>query len=114
MQTSMTLTVTATGGGLTGATFVPPQCPLGNSAATRGGPEALVLAAGANVVPAPPGAIGYIICPPIPSANAKIVNDTGAGSTGITFSSSPVMGQVTNANLYINSAASETCTVQWF
>ena len=113
---TVTATATVTGDGVTGLAYTPPQYPLTNVTAPGGGPDPLTLAAGANVLPVRAGAIGYMLVPTPGSTNAKIVNDTGAGATGITFKSNPVHGSIESgqANLYINAAASETIAVFWF
>jgi len=116
-QSSVVLSVTVAGDGISGLVYVPPQyAPQVNPSAPGGGPDPLVLTAGANVVPVRPGSVGYIISPPTQSTNLKIVNDTGAGATGLSFKANCIVGTIDNAqaNLYVNSVIGETVSIFWF
>lgn len=106
--------VTVTGDGVDNS-YVPPNNPLTNAAAPSGGPVKFVLAAGANTITLPAGAVGCVLTPPASSTNAKIIKGV-AGDTGIGILASAailltfVAGTV---SFDVDSVGIESLDLQW-
>lgn len=113
-KSTVTLSLTITGDGIT-TTYVPPTAPIVNNTAPAGGPILVALSTGDNDLTVPAGATSVLIVPLSDSAVVKKLKGDAA-DVGVTIApaSPTLLGLPSGATeVTINAASGETISVVW-